>query len=119
MRNILISGTNDYIQASADKIVINKNGNKLTTFVKNNDGRWTVETGSPDINGIGPTNNGTAISLSRLAVRPGDSIEAIATEGSGETISTSATSEIYIVKAPQPEQVATHTYDNGTFDILH
>ena len=71
MRNILISGTNDYIQASADKIVINKNGNKLTTFVKNNDGRWTVETGSPDINGIGPTNNGTAISLSRLAVRPG------------------------------------------------
>ncbi len=118
VRNILISGTNDYIQASADKIVINKNGNKLTTFVKNNDGRWTVETGSPDINGIGPTNNGTAISLSRLAVRPGDSIEAIATEGSGETISTSATSEIYIVKAPQPEQVATHTYDNGTFDIL-
>ena len=85
---------------------------------QNNDGRWTVETGSPDINGIGPTNNGTAISLSRLAVRPGDSIEAIATEGSGETISTSATSEIYIVKAPQPEQVATHTYDNGTFDIL-
>ncbi|MBW6351532.1 hypothetical protein KZ939_34140, partial [Pseudomonas aeruginosa] len=62
VRNILISGTNDYIQASADKIVINKNGNKLTTFVKNNDGRWTVETGSPDINGIGPTNNGTAIS---------------------------------------------------------
>lgn len=46
VRNILISGTNDYIQASADKIVINKNGNKLTTFVKNNDGRWTVETGS-------------------------------------------------------------------------
>ena len=118
VRNIQISGTNDYIQASADKIVINKNGNKLTTFVKNNDGRWSVETGSPDINGIEPTNNGTAISLSRLAVRPGDSIEAIATEGSGETISTSATSEIYIVKAPQPEQVATHTYDNGTFDIL-
>ncbi|MEJ7207621.1 hypothetical protein, partial [Staphylococcus epidermidis] len=48
----------------------------------------------------------------------GDTIDAIASTGSGETVSPTAHSDQFIVKAPQPEQVSINKYDNGTMDIL-
>ncbi|WP_458127428.1 hyperosmolarity resistance protein Ebh [Staphylococcus epidermidis] len=117
-RKVNISGTSDYVDAIADKIVINKNGRKLTTFIKNNNGHWEVQQGEPDVRGIGASNDGSQITLSSISVAMGDTIDAIASTGSGETVSPTAHSDQFIVKAPQPEQVSINKYDNGTMDIL-
>ena len=42
VRQIPIKGSGYYAQSNADKIVINRNGRKLTTFIKNQDGRWEL-----------------------------------------------------------------------------
>lgn len=98
-RKVNISGTSDYVDAIADKIVINKNGRKLTTFIKNNNGHWEVQQGEPDVRGIGASNDGSQITLSSISVAMGDTIDAIASTGSGETVSPTAHSDQFIVKA--------------------
>ena len=83
VRQIPIKGSGYYAQSNADKIVINRNGRKLTTFIKNQDGRWELLTGEPDIRGISAKDDGSAILINRTAISEGDTIQAIATEGSG------------------------------------
>ncbi|WP_287176565.1 hypothetical protein, partial [Staphylococcus sp.] len=52
VREVPIEGTTSHTQSIADKIVINKNGHKLTTFIKNNEGRWIVQNGEPNVRGV-------------------------------------------------------------------
>ena len=44
-------GSGYYAQSNADKIVIKK-WQKINYFIKNQDGRWELLTGEPDIRGI-------------------------------------------------------------------
>lgn len=116
-RPIEIRGTNSHTEAIADKIVIKKNGNKLTTFVKDNQNHWIVQSGEHNLRGISPTNDGSAILLNRTAVSIGDTLEAIATAGAGEILSPEATTGNFIVKSLQPNQANAKAWENGTFEI--
>ena len=63
------------------------------------------------------SDNGSSILINRPAIATGDTLQALATEGSGETISPTAESGLFTVKAPQPEQASAKVWENGTFEI--
>ncbi|WP_239661790.1 hyperosmolarity resistance protein Ebh [Staphylococcus capitis] len=117
VREVPIEGTTSHTQSIADKIIINKNGHKLTTFIKNNEGRWIVQNGEPNVRGVLASDNGSSILINRPDIATGDTLQALATEGSGETISPTAESGLFTVKAPQPEQASAKVWENGTFEI--
>ena len=86
MREVPIEGTTSHTQSIADKIVINKTATNLTTFIKNNEGRWIVQNGEPNVRGVLASDNGSSILINRPAIATGDTLQALATEGSGKLL---------------------------------
>ncbi len=74
----------------ADKLVIKRNGSVVTTFTRrNNTSPWVKEASAATVAGIAGTNNGITVAAGTF--NPADTIQVVATQGSGETISNVAT----------------------------
>lgn len=100
----------------ADKLVIKRNGNVVTTFTRhNNTSPWVKEASAANVAGIAGTNNGITVAAGTF--NPTDTIQAVATQGSGETISDEQRSDDFTVVAPQPNQATTKIWQNGHVDI--
>lgn len=100
----------------ADKLVIKRNGNVVTTFTRhNNTSPWVKEASAANVAGIAGTNNGITVAAGTF--NPADTIQAVATQGSGETISDEQRSDDFTVVAPQPNQATTKIWQNGHVDI--
>ena len=65
--------------------------------------------------GIAGTNNGITVAAGTF--NPADTIQVVATQGSGETISDEQHSDDFTVVAPQPNQATTKIWQNGHIDI--
>ncbi|EVS41648.1 extracellular matrix-binding protein ebhA, partial [Staphylococcus aureus M1360] len=100
----------------ADKLVIKRNGNVVTTFTRrNNTSPWVKEASADNVTGIVGTNNGITVAAGTF--NPADTIQVVATQGSGETISDEQRSDDFTVVAPQPNQATTKIWQNGHIDI--
>lgn len=100
----------------ADKLVIKRNGNVVTTFTRhNNTSPWVKEASAAIVAGIAGTNNGITVAAGTF--NPADTIQVVATQGSGETISDEQRSDDFTVVAPQPNQATTKIWQNGHIDI--
>lgn len=100
----------------ADKLVIKRNGNVVTTFTRrNNTSPWVKETSAANVAGIVGTNNGITVAAGTF--NPADTIQVVATQGSGETVSDEQRSDDFTVVAPQPNQATTKIWQNGHIDI--
>lgn len=100
----------------ADKLVIKRNGNVVTTFTRrNNTSPWVKEASAANVTGIVGTNNGITVPAGTF--NPADTIQVVATQGSGETISDEQRSDDFTVVAPQPNQATTKIWQNGHIDI--
>lgn len=100
----------------ADKLVIKRNGNVVTTFTRrNNTSPWVKEASAATVAGITGTNNGITVAAGTF--NPADTIQVVATQGSGETISDEQRSDDFTVVAPQPNQATTKIWQNGHIDI--
>ncbi|HDA2274085.1 TPA: hyperosmolarity resistance protein Ebh, partial [Staphylococcus aureus] len=100
----------------ADKLVIKRNGNVVTTFTRrNNTSPWVKEASAVNVTGIVGTNNGITVAAGTF--NPADTIQVVATQGSGETISDEQRSDDFTVVAPQPNQATTKIWQNGHIDI--
>lgn len=100
----------------ADKLVIKRNGNVVTTFTRhNNTSPWVKEASAANVAGIAGTNNGITVAAGTF--NPADTIQVVATQGSGETISDEQHSDDFTVVAPQPNQATTKIWQNGHIDI--
>lgn len=100
----------------ADKLVIKRNGNVVTTFTRrNNTSPWVKEASAANVTGIVGTNNGITVAAGTF--NPADTIQVVATQGSGETISDEQRSDDFTVVAPQPNQATTKIWQNGNIDI--
>ncbi|MBR9268722.1 hyperosmolarity resistance protein Ebh, partial [Staphylococcus aureus] len=100
----------------ADKLVIKRNGNVVTTFTRrNNTSPWVKEASAANVTGIVGTNNGITVAAGTF--NPSDTIQVVATQGSGETISDEQRSDDFTVVAPQPNQATTKIWQNGHIDI--
>lgn len=100
----------------ADKLVIKRNGNVVTTFTRhNNTSPWVKEASAATVAGIAGTNNGITVAAGTF--NPADTIQVVATQGSGETISDEQRSDDFTVVAPQPDQATTKIWQNGHIDI--
>lgn len=100
----------------ADKLVIKRNGNVVTTFTRrNNTSPWVKETSAANVAGIVGTNNGITVAAGTF--NPADTIQVVATQGSGETASDEQRSDDFTVVAPQPNQATTKIWQNGHIDI--
>ena len=100
----------------ADKLVIKRNGNVVTTFTRrNNTSPWVKEASAANVTGIVGTNNGITVAAGTF--NPADTIQVVATQGSGETISDEQRSDDFTVVAPQPNQATTKIWQNGHIDI--
>ncbi|MBR8892655.1 hyperosmolarity resistance protein Ebh, partial [Staphylococcus aureus] len=100
----------------ADKLVIKRNGNVVTTFTRhNNMSPWVKEASAATVAGIAGTNNGITVAAGTF--NPADTIQVVATQGSGETISDEQRSDDFTVVAPQPNQATTKIWQNGHIDI--
>lgn len=100
----------------ADKLVIKRNGNVVTTFTRhNNTSPWVKEASAATVAGIAGTNNGITVAAGTF--NPADTIQVVATQGSGETISDEQRSDDFTVVAPQPNQATTKIWQNGHIDI--
>lgn len=95
----------------ADKLVIKRNGNVVTTFTRrNNTSPWVKEASAATVAGITGTNNGITVAAGTF--NAADTIQVVATQGSGETIS-----DDFTVVAPQPNHATTKIWQNGHIDI--
>ncbi|HDH6208365.1 TPA: hyperosmolarity resistance protein Ebh, partial [Staphylococcus aureus LTCF-14-59] len=100
----------------ADKLVIKRNGSVVTTFTRhNNTSPWVKEASATNVTGIVGTNNGITVAAGTF--NPADTIQVVATQGSGETISDEQRSDDFTVVAPQPNQATTKIWQNGHIDI--
>ncbi|HEK6720248.1 TPA: hyperosmolarity resistance protein Ebh, partial [Staphylococcus aureus] len=100
----------------ADKLVIKRNGSVVTTFTRrNNTSPWVKEASAANVTGIVGTNNGITVVAGTF--NPADTIQVVATQGSGETISDEQRSDDFTVVAPQPNQATTKIWQNGHIDI--
>lgn len=100
----------------ADKLVIKRNGNVVTTFTRhNNTSPWVKEASAATVAGIAGTNNGITVAAGTF--NAADTIQVVATQGSGETISDEQRSDDFTVVAPQPNQATTKIWQNGHIDI--
>lgn len=100
----------------ADKLVIKRNGSVVTTFTRrNNTSPWVKEASAANVTGIVGTNNGITVAAGTF--NPADTIQVVATQGSGETISDEQRSDDFTVVAPQPNQATTKIWQNGNIDI--
>ncbi|WP_430373953.1 hyperosmolarity resistance protein Ebh, partial [Staphylococcus aureus] len=100
----------------ADKLVIKRNGSVVTTFTRrNNTSPWVKEASAATVAGIAGTNNGITVAAGTF--NPADTIQVVATQGSGETISDEQRSDDFTVVAPQPNQATTKIWQNGHIDI--
>ncbi len=100
----------------ADKLVIKRNGNVVTTFTRrNNTSPWVKEASAATVAGIAGTNNGITVAAGTF--NPADTIQVVATQGSGETISDEQRSDDFTVVVPQPNQATTKIWQNGHIDI--
>ncbi|CAA4157128.1 cell wall associated fibronectin-binding protein [Staphylococcus aureus] len=100
----------------ADKLVIKRNGNVVTTFTRrNNTSPWVKEASAATVAGIAGTNNGITVAAGTF--NPADTIQVVATQGSGETVSDEQRSDDFTVVAPQPNQATTKIWQNGHIDI--
>ncbi len=100
----------------ADKLVIKRNGNVVTTFTRrNNTSPWVKEASAATVAGITGTNNGITVAAGTF--NPADTIQVVATQGNGETISDEQRSDDFTVVAPQPNQATTKIWQNGHIDI--
>lgn len=100
----------------ADKLVIKRNGNVVTTFTRrNNTSPWVKEASAATVAGIAGTNNGITVAAGTF--NPADTIQVVATQGSGETISDEQRSDDFTVVAPQPNHANTKIWQNGHIDI--
>lgn len=100
----------------ADKLVIKRNGSVVTTFTRrNNTSPWVKEASAAAVAGIAGTNNGITVAAGTF--NPADTIQVVATQGSGETISDEQRSDDFTVVAPQPNQATTKIWQNGHIDI--
>lgn len=101
----------------ADKLVIKRNGNVVTTFTRrNNTSPWVKEASAATVAGITGTNNGITVAAGTF--NAADTIQVVATQGSGETISDEQRSDDFTVVAPQPNQATTKIWQNGHIDIM-
>ncbi|HCG2317641.1 TPA: hyperosmolarity resistance protein Ebh [Staphylococcus aureus] len=101
----------------ADKLVIKRNGNVVTTFTRhNNTSPWVKEASAATVAGIVGTNNGITVAAGTF--NAADTIQVVATQGSGETISDEQLSDDFTVVAPQPNQATTKIWQNGHIDIM-
>ncbi|WJC50228.1 hyperosmolarity resistance protein Ebh [Staphylococcus aureus] len=101
----------------ADKLVIKRNGNVVTTFTRrNNTSPWVKEASAATVAGIAGTNNGITVAAGTF--NPADTIQVVATQGSGETVSDEQRSDDFTVVAPQPNQATTKIWQNGHIDIM-
>ncbi len=67
----------------ADKLVIKRNGNVVTTFTRrNNTSPWVKEASAATVAGIAGTNNDITVAAGTF--NPADTIQVVATQGSGE-----------------------------------
>ncbi len=90
----------------ADKLVIKRNGSVVTTFTRrNNTSPWVKEASATTVAGIAGTNNGITVAAGTF--NPADTIQVVATQGSGETISDEQRSDDFTVVAPQPNEATT------------
>ncbi|WRN67614.1 hypothetical protein UM538_12620 [Staphylococcus aureus] len=86
--------------------VIKRNGNVVTTFTRrNNTSPWVKEASAATVAGIVGTNNGITVAAGTFD--PADTIQIVATQGSGETVSDEQRSDDFTVVAPQPNQATT------------
>ncbi|SUK03503.1 extracellular matrix binding protein [Staphylococcus aureus] len=100
----------------ADKLVIKRNGNVVTIFTRrNNTSPWVKEASAATVAGIAGTNNGITVTAGTF--NPADTIQVVATQGSGETISDEQRSDDFTVVAPQPNHANTKIWQNGHIDI--
>lgn len=100
----------------ADKLVIKRNSNVVTTFTRrNNTSPWVKEASAATVAGIAGTNNGITVAAGTF--NPADTIQVVATQGSGETVSDEQRSDDFTVVAPQPNQATTKIWQNGHIDI--
>ncbi len=100
----------------ADKLVIKRNGSVVTTFTRrNNTSPWVKEASAANVTGIVGTNNGITVAAGTF--NPADTIQVVATQGSGETVSDEQRSDDFTVVAPQPNQATTKIWQNGHIDI--
>ncbi len=100
----------------ADKLVIKRNSSVVTTFTRrNNTSPWVKEASAATVAGIAGTNNGITVAAGTF--NPADTIQVVATQGSGETISDEQRSDDFTVVAPQPNQATTKIWQNGHIDI--
>lgn len=110
----VLSGQKD---TSADKLIVNRNDREYFVITKNNEGKWQLNNNQQAINGVNFDVNTGAITFNYDVLTPGDTLKAIATQGSGDTISSPAETNNFIVKVPQPERANGKTWQNGTFEI--
>ncbi|HDX7670902.1 TPA: GA module-containing protein, partial [Staphylococcus aureus] len=76
---------------------------------------WVKEASATNVTGIVGTNNGITVAAGTF--NPADTIQVVATQGSGETISDEQRSDDFTVVAPQPNQATTKIWQNGHIDI--
>lgn len=95
---------------------VNTHAGNVTTFTRhNNTSPWVKEASAANVAGIAGTNNGITVAAGTF--NPADTIQAVATQGSGETISDEQRSDDFTVVAPQPNQATTKIWQNGHVDI--
>ncbi len=111
-----INTSSGNVTTYADRLVIKRNGNVITSFSRNNNrSPWTKEQSAHTVAGLVGTANGITVTAGTF--NPADTIQVIATQGSGELTSAEQPSDEFTVVAPQPNQVLSTTWDNGQLDI--
>lgn len=111
-----INTSSGNVTTYADRLVIKRNGNVITSFSRNNNrSPWTKEQSAHTVAGLVGTANGITVTAGTF--NPADTIQVIATQGSGELTSAEQPSDEFTVIAPQPNQVLSTAWDNGQLDI--
>lgn len=111
-----INTSSGSVTTYADRLVIKRNGNVITSFSRtNNRSPWTKEQSAQTVAGLIGTTNGITVTAGTF--NPADTIQVIATQGSGELTSAEQPSDEFTVIAPQPNQVLSTAWDNGQLDI--
>ncbi|WP_435056198.1 hyperosmolarity resistance protein Ebh [Staphylococcus pasteuri] len=111
-----INTSSGNVTTYADRLVIKRNGNVITSFNRNNNrSPWTKEQTAHTVAGLVGTGNGITVAAGTF--NPADTIQVIATQGSGELTSAEQPSDEFTIIAPQPNQVLSTAWDNGQLDI--
>ncbi|WP_424842390.1 hyperosmolarity resistance protein Ebh [Staphylococcus pasteuri] len=111
-----INTSSGNVTTYADRLIIKRNGNVITSFNRNNNrSPWTKEQSAHTVAGLVGTGNGITVAAGTF--NPADTIQVIATQGSGELTSAEQPSDEFTVIAPQPNQVLSTAWDNGQLDI--